>query len=255
MVDTDHLIRKVLIICIIIELSLFIADAIFTYAGVIDIRSIKRFFNMAREDGLGSLLAVIQTLLLSLTLWLIVLTHKAKDIRPVIRYGWVFLAVFFTYLTLDDGAEIHERLGTVYRIMSEQSPADGLLHLFPSYPWQVLFLPVFAVIGLYMLWFLWTNFENQADFRLVFGGLIMYAIAVSLDFIEGLDKNHALNVHEWLRSKFDLRPYTVRHFGKTMEETIEMFGTTLIWLAFLRHFMRQNTCFQINFVQSSLMKK
>ena len=249
--DAERTFRRVLFFWLTLEILLFLADVAFTYSDLVDLRPINRLFNMTREDGLGSLLAITQILFVSLTLWLIVLTRR-RDLPRRLRFGWYFLAIFFTYLFLDDGAAIHERLGTAYEILAEDDssadiPGQALLELFPSYPWQILFMPVFSVIGLYMLWFLHHAFDDRRNFRLVFDGLLLYATAVMLDFIEGLESGHVLNVLDWLKHTFDLRSYTVSHFNKTVEETIEMAGTTLIWVAFLRHFMQQTPVLELHF--------
>ncbi len=49
---------------------------------------------------------------------------------------------------------IHERLGTAVETLGEDS---RLLEAFPSFAWQILFVPLFGALGLFMLWFLWRE--------------------------------------------------------------------------------------------------
>ena len=89
-------------------------------------------------------------------------------------------------------------------------------------------------------------------------GITCFVIAVGLDFLEGLDARHALNPHtwiaehvdieEWTRQRFHTTPFnTLRHFSKALEEVIEMFGTTVIWIAVLRHWMQSVSELRIRF--------
>ena len=55
-------------------------------------------------------------------------------------------------MAVDDGAQLHERLGSTFKAMRED--VGSSLDFFPSYPWQILFLPIFGTLGLFMLWFL-----------------------------------------------------------------------------------------------------
>jgi hypothetical protein len=40
-----------------------------------------------------------------------------------------------------------------------------------------------------------------------------------------------------------------RHFGKSTEEAVEMFGMTLLWLLFLRYAMQAAAVIRIEFTQ------
>jgi len=64
------------------------------------------------------------------------------------------------------------------------------------------------------------------------------AIAVGLDFFEGLDDSHAWNVQVWIRDAFDLSKYTVRHFAKSLEEFLEMMAISLLLMLFIRHLIQ-----------------
>lgn len=242
---TQHLL---LCCCVGIEIGLFLADTVFTYFNVTGLEAVRRLFNLTREDSLPALFNIAQLLLLTLTLWLIVITERRRHGRYLV--GWLVIALFYSYLSIDDGSMLHERLGTAFEVTAgdtETGMGSALLDAFPSYPWQILFMPVFAAVGLYMLHFLRGAFADPANFKLFFDGLLLYATAVLLDFIEGLPADHPLNAFSYLRTLFDLTPYTVSHFNKTVEETLEMLGTTVIWLAFLRHFMQQNPVLQVRF--------
>jgi hypothetical protein len=71
-------------------------------------------------------------------------------------------------------------------------------------------------------------------------------VGTGIDFSEGLDQSHPMNLcrmitggggwEEFTQEQFGKQSYVAcRHFGKSVEEFFEMFGMTLIWVAFLHH--------------------
>ena len=158
--------------------------------------------------------------------------------------GWLALALFFTYMAVDDGAEIHESFGSAFdTIHKNKDPAgaftswaSGVLDIFPSYTWLILFMPFFGAAGLFILIFLWRELKTRQSRALVIIALVCLALAVCRDFVEGLDKKHQWNFHTMIRNKYDLEKYTVRHFSKSLEEFLEMLGITLFWVSFILYF-------------------
>ncbi len=243
--DRDRLVRTLLIGCVAVEIFLVLIDAVINYGEVIDIGPIQRLCNIAREDGLASWFMVIQTFLAGLTLWAIFLAERARPGHRWTRAGWGVLALFFTFMAADDGAEIHERLGSTFKAVVRSAPASEgggsvgtrILDFFPSYPWQVLLLPFFAGMGLFLLLFLWRRLEPSSSRPVVAAALGLFAAAVGLDFIEGLTENHPWNLYTWLADRWQIQSdFTVRHFAKSLEEFLEMLGMTLLWVSFVRHF-------------------
>ncbi len=245
--DPDRLIRNLLIGCIAFEVFFVLIDAFITYGKLIDISPIRGLCNIAREDGLASWFMVIQTFMAGLTLWAIFLVERARLSTRWTRAGWGILALFFTVMAADDGAEIHERLGNtflavVYAAPSGEGPPSlgtRILDFFPSYPWQALLLPFFAGMGLFLLLFLWRKLDPPSSRIVIVAALGLFVVAVGLDFIEGLEKSHPWNLHTWIETRFQVRdPYTVRHFSKSLEEFLEMLGITLLWMSFVKHLTR-----------------
>jgi len=243
-VNMDQLIRNILIFCIGCEIGFVLMDIIFNFLEFSEYKTIRRFWNIAREESLASWFGTTQTFMAGLTLWLIFFINKHTETSWKTVFGWFVLAMFFTYMAIDDGAEIHERLGTVFELMSEKNEgtkalsswAARLLAFFPSYPWQLLFLPFFGIVGVFMFFFLWARLDVKTARLMILLALACFVAAVCLDFIEGLDKNHQWNIHTMIREKYDLEKYTVRHFSKSLEEFLEMLGITLFWTSFIQFF-------------------
>jgi hypothetical protein len=242
-IDARRLARSVLVCCVLVEVALVLLDYHVNYGRGVEVGAIRRLFNLAREDGLASWLATTQTLLIALTLWLIYVSARH---RPALRskaLGWLVLALFFSYMAVDDGAQLHERLGSAWERWSRASGSGGL---FPSYAWQPLFLPLFGLLGLFLLVFLGRELKAGASRALLVLAVSCLAAAVGLDFLEGLAREHPWNVYAQAAARFELEPWTLerfgkpaydtlRHFSKATEEFLEMLAQSVLWFLLLRH--------------------
>jgi len=231
----------IFVFCVGAQVLFFTLDYHVNYGRLADIGAIRRLFNTAREDGLASWFAVVQTALLALTVWALFVCARAAGATRWRQVGWLVLALFFTYMSADDGATIHERLGTTFR---ESNPDSATIASYPSYAWQLAVLPFFVAMGLFMVVFLGRELTRPRGRALVVLALFCFVIAIGLDFGEGLGEEHALNPYnylvehtgadEWARKRFHRTGYdALRHFQKSLEECIEMFGMTLLWIALL----------------------
>lgn len=243
-VDSKRLARGILVFCILAEIAFVALDYHVNYGKAIDIGPIRRIFNIAREDGLASWFGTTQTLLAGLTLWLIYLSVKHQGGLRWRAAGWLVLALFFTYMAVDDGAQLHERLGSAYQ--ATKRGAGSSLGLFPSYTWQLVFLPFFGALGLFTFLFLWQELRATASRALLVVAISCLVLAVGLDFVEGLDRNHRWNLYSWIAQHRELEQWstgrfaqpafeTLRHFSKSVEEAIEMLANSILWFLFLRY--------------------
>lgn len=239
---------RVFLFCLVVELLLVVLDAFINYGRFIDIGPIRRLFNITREDGLATWFMVIQTFLAGLVLWLITLVQSNRSVSRSNRLSWGFLSGFFIYMSADDAAEIHERLGSTFKDLlktNQRETSDSLLvqvqGLFPSYDWQLVALPLLAGAGLFMLFFLLTEFKDRKSRVILFSAAGFMALAVLLDFFEGMNDGHAWNLHSWIRESFTLSKYTVRHFSKLIEEFLEMCSVSLLLMLFIARLIDQVT--------------
>lgn len=248
--DAGALKRNLILLCAGLEILFFTLDFQLNYADASGVGAVRRLFNTASEDSLPSWFAIAQTALVALTAWLIYAVVRSGASRAR-RAGWLTLAVLFTYLAFDDAATIHERLGTAFDgIFSRSAHAGSLaaqaLAVFPSYRWQIVFVPVLAAFGLFMLVFLVRELRGRTARIIVPVALALLAVAVTLDFFEGLEPDHALNPYTaiaetrhldyWAAGTFGESSYdTLVHFSKSAEECIEMFAMSLLWAVLVGH--------------------
>ena len=243
-VAVSRVLFTVFLSCVSIEIALFVLDATVNFYRGSPVGAIRRLFNITREDGLASLFAVLLTLAVGVVAWASYARAKNLGARRFTRAGWLFVAILFTYLAIDDGAKIHERLGTAlkFAVNSGDSADRNWLDLYPSYAWQVIFVPILAASGVVALVFLWKEMSAAIERAGIVAALTCLSVAIALDFVEGVADGYS-----WLVGNFDIHIVTVKHFAKAVEESIEMFGMTLFLVTFLRHFMRHSGSVFIKF--------
>jgi len=244
-IDGQKLPARVFVFCLAAEVLFVLLDAFVNYAEWSQYATIRDLFDTTREVALASWFMVTQTFVAGLVLWVIFLVNRDQARSRARVVGWGFLAVFFTYLSVDDGAMIHERIGS--RFFDAYGPgknanSDGLMGqiqaLFPSYEWQLVVLPLLVAAGVFMLFFLWREFHTRGERLLLFSAAGCMALAVGLDFIEGLGVRHPWNLRTWFAGEFDYTLHAVGHYSRSLEEFLEMLAMSLLLMLFLRHLIR-----------------
>ena len=251
-ISAQRLVYTIFGVCLASEIGLVLIDATVNYYEWIDSPPIQRLLNITREDGVASWFAVTQTCVVALICWALVFVAGQREEKVSnISWGWLVTALIFTYLAFDDGSKFHERIATAfdYAMESQTNPSGFWASIaidYPSYSWQLLFLPVFSLFGGFLLWFFWTEFHNQVDRGLILVAFGCLAIAVGLDFLEGLD-----NGYRWIQETFKLEDYTVTHFSKSLEEFLEMLGMTCFLVLFFKHLAHVDTQMTLVFSKDS----
>jgi hypothetical protein len=198
----------------------------------------NRFFNLAGEDNLATYVGINQALLVALTAWetrSAVVHRKGSSLR---RVGWSMVSLFLLWLVLDDALTIHERVGGLFGPVARDIG-------FPGYTWHLL-VPLYGVATLATLAFLWKDFGPGSSRWLLLVTLMCFVAAVALDFVEALNLDHPWNPHRAIAERFEMESFTTRHFRlgsyltlkhvtMAIEEVIEMFGMTVLWIALLRN--------------------
>lgn len=240
-VHTGRLLWVVFLSCLIIEVALVYLDLTINWWRWYDSDAIRRLFNITREDGLASWFQVSQTLVVALTAWLLVVVMFHQPVTAVRRGGWIIVALFFSYMCIDDGAAVHERLGTALR--------SEVVSAFPSYAWQFLLLPFFGIMGAFTLYFLWREMPRRIDRLKVAAAIGCFVVAVALDFVEGLDDGYRglAAAAGWDRD-------AIRHFSKSLEEFIEMVGVSIFLVTFIGHVAAVAPRMDIRFIDERASK-
>jgi len=252
-IDMQKLIKIIFITCIAMQIFLIIFDYIFNYLDVFDEKGIRRIWNIARENSLPTWFSSTQTQLLGVTVFFIAIVQAPYISR--FKLGmWLFIGLFFLWIGIDDSAEIHEKLGGALERMAKKDGNQGVIIEFllknPSFPWHTLIAPIFALCGLIVTIFLWTTFWQLKLTRYLVLGFGCWAIAQGIDFTEGL--KNIDEFYESIQKSLDIeRKYAISHTSKVIEEILEMFGTTLLWIGFLKYFATVSHNTQIKLVNNN----
>ncbi len=208
---------------------------------------IHRFFNITREDGIASWFGVTQNWMAGLTAGAIALIVSSQGCTRQRRIGWFIMMTFLLYMAMDDGAAFHERVGSSVKSMFQDDESESL-GFFPSYAWQLIFLPIFGAFGLFILWFLNSELSLTIDKLLVLFAIGMLVTAVAADFFEGVNTpGHALNLYGQIADHWQLPYDTIVHYSKSFEEFLEMLSMSILWLVFLRHLVHIAPSLEIHF--------
>lgn len=220
------------------EIFLVLADACINVQGLILLDPVRGYFNITREDGIASWFAVTQTWMLGLTAGVLYFVARAEQAARWRRIGWSVIAVFLLCMAVDDGTEFHERIGSIVEDRFEGDGRSLQDQFFPSYTWQLVFLPIFGAFGMFVLWFLNRELKSARLKIITVAAIGLLVMAVVADFFEGLETRHPLNLHAWVASTWDVNIYLVRHYSKSLEEFMEMLAMTMLWIVFLSHLAR-----------------
>lgn len=216
-IDTRLVVRRVIGASLALQAVVLVGDVLLNYLDVFDHISIRRIFNIAREESFPTWFASTQALGVSLTaagLW-----------RMTRRRGWAWVSAFFLYVSIDDAAEVHERVSTA---LSDTFPTLPLLSDYPSFSWHLLIAPVLATGLLAVAVFLWRVDPSGRTKTLVIAGLAAFAVSQGIDVLEGTE-----GLFEGWASELGVADYTVGHGFRTVEEMLEMLGTLALWAPML----------------------
>ena len=204
--------------------GLVVCDSVLTFHDVTGYYVFHRVFDMTREESIPNWYASILLFCIGLTSLLIYVVQRAKGVRRADASPWLFFSGFFTFLSMDDGAKIHERLGSFFRELTEEG--EGIFWVFQdvldsasTYSWQVFVLPVFLFVGFFMLLWGYQHVRNLGTQRWVFFGSVCIALAIGVDYFEGLVDNEVVSLEGRAFSED-----TIAHYQRVIEEFLEMSG-------------------------------
>ena len=135
-------------------------------------------------------------------------------------------------LSLDEGAALHELLGTLLSLaFAHASDGTWLRDLadFPSYYWILIYVPLVLPLAVFLVVSVAKRIgENR--YLLLAGGLLYVSGALVLDYLEG---RYGDSDHTGLSIVLNGQPYLLDIF--LIEEMLEMFGVTLVLSAIVQH--------------------
>ncbi len=241
------------------ELFIVFLDVFVSHYKWIPIGSIRRMVNITREDSLSNWFSSLQAIAVGSVIWLTAIgVRKQMQDNHYKRkfYCWAGIGTFFIYLGIDDAIKFHERMGTAFKVLLTRDDAasgtgvlGSLYDVFPSYLWQMIFGPFFVSICIFMLWFLWKELSSRKLWDWFLVGIGLYVVAVGLDFIEGLDgaPYEEMGIADFFSTLND----RIKHMSKALEEFLEMLGTTIFLIVFLKNIFGMSREWKITISEKS----
>lgn len=203
--------------------GLVVCDSVFTFHDVTGYYVFHRVFDMTREESIPNWYASILLFCISLTCALTYAIQRYRVERHVAA-PWLFFSAFFIFLSMDDGAKIHERLGSFFRELTEEGSGmftvfQPLLEAASTYSWQVFVLPVFLFCAFFILLWGFNNISVPGTHRCMILGGFFVAIALGLDYFEGLVDNEVIDLDGRA-----LSVDAIEHYQRVLEEFLEITG-------------------------------
>lgn len=204
-----------------VEVTLVALDAWISYGEVFSDRRTREIFSLRAEDSLGTWFSSVQLLVLAAVLVVALLHERQASRRRPAWWATGWLGALCLYVSIDEVAQIHERLGRATRL-------SGLADSFPSYPWLLVLSPLLLVMAALIVLLVARYLSSPRARILVSLGLVLWILAVGVESIQGLPGAHA-----WLAEATPLSRPFVDHFSRVIEEFFEMLGCSLLLIGFL----------------------
>lgn len=229
--------------------GLVACDSVLTFHDVTGYYVFNRVFDMTREESIPNWYASILLFCIALTC-AVTYTIQRRRVDRRDALPWVFFAGFFTFLSMDDGAKIHERLGSFFRELAEEG--DGVFTVFQTvleaastYSWQIFVLPVFLFFAFFILLWGFNNISVRETHRWILLGGFFIAIALGLDYFEGLVDNGVIDLEGR-----PLSVNTIEHYQRVLEEFSEMTGFICILRGLCVHLLSLETHISLSLYKS-----
>lgn len=229
--------------------GLVACDSVLTFHDVTGYYVFNRVFDMTREESIPNWYASILLFCIALTC-AVTYTIQRRRVDRRDALPWVFFAGFFTFLSMDDGAKIHERLGSFFRELAEEG--DGVFTVFQTvleaastYSWQIFVLPVFLFFAFFILLWGFNNISVRETHRWILLGGFFIAIALGLDYFEGLVDNGVIDLEGR-----PLSVNTIEHYQRVLEEFSEMTGFICILRGLCVHLLSLETHISVSLYKS-----
>lgn len=192
-------------------LALGLTSYLFTaWTGYGNLLGFLRLLDVGQESSLPSWLSTFNLLLAAI---LAALIWQLPQPGQEGRGGWAATAGLLLFMSLDEGAAIHEVLNEVQRwLVDRQLSPDW----FGSHPWLVLGAPLAALVGSLFLPFLWRMPRHLAG-RLILAGGVFLGGAVGLEGAGAVMESAGIDRESLL---YDLR--------RIAEEGLEMVGVVIL---------------------------
>lgn len=134
-------------------------------------------FNLNSEISIPAWYSSVTLLLCSLLLAVIFFAKRKNEDRFALH--WAVLSLIFLYLSMDEGAHIHETIGTTLNLR-----LTGITHGFIHYTWVIYGIALVVIVASGYLKFL-AHLPRKTSSLFILAGFIYVAGALGMEMVNG----------------------------------------------------------------------
>ena len=150
-IDGDAWVKRITVFWLICIIMVGVLDFFLHFLEWLPGEMLRRSFDIGTEKSLGTWISSTQSLLVGLTA-AAVFARVYERVSLKTSLGWAITALFFIYISFDDAAKFHERVGSTFQHKYEVWTDSTLVSWFPSWGWQLFVAPFFVAMGIYIFW-------------------------------------------------------------------------------------------------------
>ena len=180
--------------------------------------------DVGNEQSIPTYVSVINLLLASL---LILIIYRYEKINKQNYSGyWLFLAIVFIYLSIDESASIHEKFSNIHNFLVSKELISPILNTHSWLPFGAFFITVVAIVLLPLL----RNLPTDTLTYFLTAGCVFVMGSVGFEYVGALMLETG-----FVESKADTA-FLVR---RIFEEGFEMYGIAIFNIALYREILRR----------------
>ena len=224
--NIGRFILAIIIFCLLAEAIIFFLDILYNLGQKWYFQKFQRLSNVDAEKSFGTWFSVVQNFIVAITALTLSMHYKFISAKKGKFFGWLLMALFFAYISLDEHLMLHENMGSTLPVFCRW--LLGKTITLPTYGWLFLFGPIFGAFGIFFLIFLYRQMNHKKQRLILIAGLSLWVVATLLDAWDGTS-----HPYDWVEKMTGFKIIQIRHSFTLVEEIFEMLGSTLFLYLFL----------------------
>lgn len=197
-----------------------------------DVTEILRdFFGLEREGSVATWFSSLQLALIAVSCGAIFVSEKGTGSTVRYRLGWLGFLFLFLFLSLDETAQVHERMDRIVEALQTSAGGTALAHsglragmdVAADYLYLLIYVPVLAGVSLILARFFSRRMKDRWTRCMLLAGLLGFAVKLGLEPVEAWTGERTWMGHRLMFEVVILQMYAL------------ILGETLILTAFLNY--------------------
>jgi hypothetical protein len=192
---------------------------------------LRDFFGLEREGSVATWFSSLQLALIAVSCGVIFVSEKVSGSTARYRLGWLGFLLLFLFLSLDETAQVHERMDRIVEAL--RKPAGGAALAHPGlqagmdgaadYLYLLVYVPVLAGVSLVLSRFFSRRVRDRGTRFLLLAGLLGFVVKLGLEPVEAWAGERT-----WMGHRLMFEVVILQMYGLIL-------GETLILTAFLNY--------------------